>query len=224
MTTQLPTWLTTTNSSHSPFDQETRTHLLQRARKDPRLGELVGRLQEKGSVGSDEWAWARRVTRGDQRVMKEIHATFAPDDENDILKLAAYASDHSYAHFFTEYLHTGDNKRSDYHEMIEHISPILADLQPAVAIGFAPQILEVYTQLGKRAEAEELFASIAEQHPAEVMHNYPRLKEFANYNAIVAVAGAKVEEQAPNSPQQQKFADQVRMRRAIDAQREGLQP
>ena len=44
-----------------------------------------------------------------------------------------------------------------YNEALQRIAPIVTELQPAVAIGYAPQIFEVYSHLGTPEIAIAMF-------------------------------------------------------------------
>ena len=189
----LPRWLTDTSSS--PFHDHTREALRTRAQTHPELVELIERLQEKGPAeGSREWEWAQNFCRRGMRTMQELHKNFTPADELDVLKLAAQLSDHSYSDFFIQYSYAlkqgtlSNDERRQYSETIRVITPIVMEAQPAVAVGFAPQILSAHRQFDIHPLVEEAFEAFAREHPRRVLAQPDRFNAFPNRTSIMQLA------------------------------------
>lgn len=218
---EAPNWL---SSSNSPFREETRIHLDKRGRQDPRVFELLSRLEAKGAEGLREREWARRICQEDMKVLRELHETFGAQDEQDILLLAAYRSDHSYAHFFSSYASAPKEKWGAYAETTRLIAPIVAELQPRVALGYAAQIFDAFDRANDRADARDLFVDIARQHPRQVLMMKQRFNDFPECTRS-AILDAAEEARASQAPQGQSEAlaedtlsrlDDVRERWRID--------
>lgn len=223
-TPDCPKWLRiSTPYDESPFHRVTREHLRKRGAREPEVFALIERLQDKDAAnpgeGSREWHWAKRISFEDQQVLRDLHAHFKADDALDILSLAAYASDHSYAHFFSNYAAriTAGNLQGDerrlYNETLQRITPIVAQLQPSVAIGFAPQIFEVYQHLKQPEEALAIFTELARKHPFEVLSKPERFVEMPS----VLAAAEKASTYRVPSAQEVGFARAVTVRAEIAA-------
>lgn len=189
----LPSWLT--EKSGSPFHDHTREALRTRAQTHPELVELIERLQEKGPAeGSREWEWAQNFCRRGIRTMQELHKNFTPADELDVLKLAAHLSDHSYSDFFIQYSYAlkqgtlSYDERRQYSETIRAITPVVMEAQPAVAVGFAPQIHSAHRQFDIHPMVEDAFEAFAREHPRRVLAQPDRFSEFRNRDAIMQAA------------------------------------
>ena len=190
---EIPTWLT---SANSPFRDETRQHMMRKAQEDPRLLELIARIQAKSpGEGSKERQWARKVCSSNLSDMHMLPQIFTDaQDLDDVLRLAAYRSDHSYSDFFIQYAYglrhgtLSAAERRQYSEAIRMITPIVMDLQPTVAIGFAPQILSAHRQFDIHPYVEEAFEHLAEKHPRRVLVQPDRFSDFSNRSAIMQAA------------------------------------
>lgn len=169
-------WLSPLNQN-SPFDKSMREHLTAKGKQDPRVFDIITRLEAKGEEGLREEQFAKEIGGVNADVfLQKLHQHFRPEDEDDILRLAAYISDHSYAHFFTQYaVHVGTGEKGEeqalYNEALQRIAPIVAELQPAVAIGYAPQIFEVYSHLGTPEVAVAIFMTLHGSNPINCSAN-----------------------------------------------------
>ena len=175
--TDIPRWLT---EGDSPFRADTRAHLLNVAARDPRVIELVTRIQAKSpGEGSKEREWARAICSGDLKKMQHITEHFPdPQDLDDVLRLAAYRSDYSYADYFKHYAATARKTWAEHAETTRLIAPVVAELQPEVALGYAKQIIHAYQHTGALDEAVGLFSGIAQQRPRRVLTQFDRLRDL----------------------------------------------
>lgn len=178
---RLPPWLRR-DTRESPFGPQTKTHLIKKGAADPRVFELIRRLEEKNATrngeGTLEWDWARRVCLGGAGLFRELHQKFKnPEDAQDMLWLAAYTSDYSYAHFFVEYANRqgkGDFSKEEhlqYAEAMRAIVPIIAEVQPKVAISFAPQIAYALTHVFHKKMPLKIPTSSSREHTPTLCWN-----------------------------------------------------
>lgn len=221
MNPDIPSWLLDSNNGSpatdyaperpgSPFRQETRAHLRRVAEgdpetdraPDPRVYDLVRHLESQGVERTQRIRqWARDICSMSGSMFKDLHKEFSPADEEEVLRLAAYRSEHSYAHFFTPYAFEmaqlknphathkmSDDEHRQYSEMVQLIAPIVADLQPRVAIGFAAQILDGYSFAGQPEKAQAMFEELATKHPRFILTLQDRFKDFPDPKRIFEVA------------------------------------
>lgn len=201
--TQIPSWLSSTDRSfgpHSPFQPETRQHLLARGAQDPRVFELVARIQAKSSgEGSLEREWARKICSGDLQAFSTLSQEF-PDPQNlhDVLQLAAYRSDYSYAYFFQNYAGQKDAaKIATFDNITRLIAPTICELQPKVAIGFVGYITAAYERAGQPEKGIELFIELAKANPLQVQFQRARFADIAGGERILQAA--KESDQTPRN-------------------------
>lgn len=204
-----PKWIT---SSDSPFRQETREHLDRVARNDPHVFELVARIQAKSSgEGSLERVWARNICSGNIQAFTALPEKFPNEqDLNDVLRLAAYRSDNSYAYFFRNYGNTMDDaarKRCD--EVTRMIAPVICELQPQVAVGFAGYIIDAFERGGKLPEAEKLFTDLAQANPLRIQYQRDRFTKHPLGEKILATARAS--DQTPRNAVEAGMVEAIRM-------------
>lgn len=187
--TPLPLWLrATSNEQQSPFGPQTKAHLIKKGESDPRVFDLIRKLEakdtERNGEGRREWDWARRVCLGGAGLFQELHQQYKnPEDEQDMLWLAAYISDYSYKKFFVEYANRlaacadpqiekkfSREEHSRYAETMRAIVPIIADVQPQVAISFAPQIAYALIHVFHKKNAlENTYIQLAQKYPDLVL-------------------------------------------------------
>lgn len=220
MTTDIPAWLLASNHD-SPFREETRTHLRNIAEGDtqsdragdPRVYDLVRHLESQGVEKTARIReWARNICSMNGSMFRQLHTEFTPEDEQEILRLAAYRSDHSYAHFFTPYAAAmrhgmSETEHRQYAEMVELITPVVIDLQPRVAIGFAAQILDAYRFLGQPEKAQTIFEDLAAKHPRFILTLQDRFKDFPDTQRIFEIA-EETRRSHPTSTRVGKLMDQ----------------
>lgn len=208
MTTPIPSWLLD-NNHDSPFRKETRAHLRHVAQgspehdraPDPRVYDLVRHLESQGAEKTARIRyWAQQICAMSGSMFSQLHREFSPEDEQEVLRLAAYRSDFSYAHFFTPYANAmhqqaqnpahpvSDTEHRQYADMVELIAPVIADLQPRVAIGFAAQILDGYRYLGKPEQAQAMFEDLATKHPRFILTAQDRFADFPDAERIFTIA------------------------------------
>ena len=212
-------WLSPLNQN-SPFDKSMREHLTAKGKQDPRVFDIITRLEAKGEEGLREEQFAKEIGGVNADVfLQKLHQHFRPEDEDDILRLAAYISDHSYAHFFTQYaVHVGTGEKGEeqalYNEALQRIAPIVAELQPAVAIGYAPQIFEVYSHLGTPEVAVAIFDDVARQQPYKLLSQRDR---FADMPQVLKTAEEAIKTIAPRNEVEVGLANVIATHAQIDA-------
>lgn len=241
-TQNLPNWLTTQDDRARPFRRETQLQLLARAKQDPRVVDIIARLEEKTERyiaehpelnpynrstlrdSCPEWQWVRRICRESSKVLNEMHhdANINMHDEYDILRLAAYREEHSLAHFFIEYAQKVDPKTRDkdrsgdkgapkpplseeerqrYAESIRMIYPIACDLQPQVALAYAPHVMHALRPYELEAEVTAAYIDMACHYPSLVLTRPEQFDNFPKRNAIFESAQkARAERAASGTP------------------------
>ncbi len=121
-----PNWLTPDYDGPTPFRPQTREHLQNVAARDPRLLEIIARLEQKVEARLDqlstndstrfytrenllshcpEWEWVRRICRDPVKAIHAMHAEehFDTQEETDIIRLAAYRQEHSFVGLLQQY-------------------------------------------------------------------------------------------------------------------------
>ena len=204
-----PKWIRT---SDSPFRAETREHLDRIGRNDPRVFELVARIQAKSSgEGSLEREVARNICSGNLQSFTALPQQFPnATDLNDVLRLAAYRSDHSYAYFFRNYaMGMDDALRARCDEVTRMIAPTICELQPQVAIGYAGYILDAFEHGGQLAEAEKLYTDLAKAQPLRVQMQRDRFTKGPLGEKILAAARAA--DQTPRNEVEAGMVETIRV-------------
>ena len=184
-----------------PFETRpnVKAHLKKRGESDPRVFDILNRLEQRDreipGEASREWYWVKKIADGNYEDFATIHRTFKPGEELDILRLAAYASDTSYANFFRSYAQRQGNANFSHEEHLRYadvmrvILPIITDLQPNIAIGFAPQISHAMIEVFHfRDEVEQVFITLAEKHPRRVLLQPDRFQTFPEPDLILNTA------------------------------------
>ena len=171
-----------------------------------------------------EWQWVKRICRDSSKVLNELHhdPSINMHDEYDILRLAAYREEHSLSHFFVEYALKVDPKTRDrdrsadkglpkpplseqegrnYAESIRMIYPIACDLQPRVALAYAPHVMHALHPHELDAEVTAAYIDMARHYPSLVLTRPEQFDNFPRRSAIFETAQkARAERAASGEP------------------------
>lgn len=235
----LPAWLSATEQSETPFNIQrspgitrTRDVLAKRIQSEPRLLKAIEFLQENIAPGSKEWGLVQKFCRDASRQLLESHEYFVNsnhcDIERNLLILGAYAQDNSFSPFFQHHrqmltdehnlLHIDSTEKMKYAEAIHAVLPIVAAIQPRVAVAFADSIYRSQLYIGDSAAVEATYEDIARNHPSLILNarieKRPKSNEesqglfgiFPNRDRIFAIAQDAYKNHAPATPLEESWA------------------
>ncbi len=141
------------NNKHTPFSDETRQRLARKVQHDPRLLRIIETLQQNIEPGSKEWGWVENFCRDASRQLLESHEHFVKanhcDTEHNLLLLGAHLQEYSFSGLLQQYHFArkkgiGMNENRRYAEAIFTALPIIAAIQPRVAVAYAADINAAY--------------------------------------------------------------------------------
>lgn len=243
----LPTWLSTTEQSETPFNIHrspgvirTRDVLAKKIQSEPRLLKAVEFLQENITPDMKEWGLVQEFCRDASRQLLASHQYFVNsnhcDIERNLLIVGAYAQDNSFSQFFQNYRMQlmdesnplrDSSKKMMYAEAIHAVLPIVAAIQPRVAVAFADSIYRSQLYIGDIAAVEETYEEIARNHPSLILNarieKRPKPNEesqglfgiFSNRDRIFAIAQDAYKNHTPANALEESWAATINGQNAV---------